>query len=75
MDKITIAGEGVSESVDRSDDSCIYCRSGEDCIIQDNCPGFLDLKEQLKTAAKGTVQFSRLLTRWVLMVETVENTF
>merc|ERR1711934_159531 len=39
------------------------CRSGEDCISQDNCPGFLDLKEQLNTAAKGTVQFSRLLTR------------
>ena len=51
------------------------CRSGEECVGQDKCPEFLDLKEQLNTAAKGTVQYSRLLTRWVLMVETVENPF
>ena len=44
------------------------CRSGEDCVSQDKCPEFLDLKEQWSSAAKGTVHYNRLLTRWVLVV-------
>jgi len=39
------------------------CRSGEDCVSQEKCPGFLDLKDQLNSAAKGTDQYSRLLSR------------
>ena len=41
-------------------------RSGEDCVSQEECPGFLDLKDQLNSAAKGTDQYSRLLNRSVL---------
>ena len=46
----------------KSDDSC---RSGEECVSQDKCPQFLDLKEQWNSAAKGTVQYNRLLTRYM----------
>ena len=41
-------------------------RSGEDCVSQEKCPGFLDLKDQLNSAAKGTDQYSRLLSRSIL---------
>ena len=63
-DKTTFAGEEMSELVERDD----LCRSGEECVSQDKCPEFLDLKEQLNTGVKGTVQYNGLLTRCVLMV-------
>ena len=44
------------------------CRFGEDCVSQDKCPEFLHLKEQLNIAAKGAVQYNRLLNRSALMV-------
>ena len=37
------------------------CRSGEECVSQDNCPGFLDLKEQFKSATKGTDEWKSML--------------
>ena len=61
-DRPTIAGE-FKVSWLKVDDSCT--RSWEDCVSQEKCPKFLDLKEQWNTAAKGTVQYNSLLTRYV----------
>ena len=51
-------------------DHLFLCRSGEDCVSQDKCPEFLNLKEQVNTGVKGTVQYNGLLTRCLLIAIT-----